>query len=115
MAAEAGGRKAWWRIFNEPNLRKFNQPTVSGVDFPRLGISQATYDEEKETLAVSTYAADPWMAGTSTTFAVDHLREPAECRLLRDGNLYEEWRVSGQTSMEIKAEVRDHSYLVVRA
>ena len=114
MAAEAGGKQAWWRIFNEPNLRKFDQPTVSGVDFPRLGISQAIYDEEKELLAVSTYAADPWMAGTATTFAVDHLHEPAQSRLLRDGNVYEGWRVSGEMSIEVKAEVQDHSYLVVK-
>jgi hypothetical protein len=113
MAAEAGGEQAWWRIFNEPNLRKFAQPTVSGVDFPRLGISQAIYDAEKDILALSTYAADPWMAGTATTFTVDHLREPAQSRLLRDGSVYEEWRVSGETSIEIKAEVQDHSYLVV--
>ena len=115
MAAEAGGKQAWWRIFNEPNLRKFDQPTVSGVDFPRLGISQAIYDEEKEILAVSTYAADPWLAGTSTTFTVEHLREPAQARVLRDGSVYEGWRVSGQTSIEIKAEVQDHAYLVMRA
>jgi hypothetical protein len=114
MAAEAGGKQAWWRIFNEPNLRKFDQPTVSGVDFPRLGISQAIYDEEKEVLAVSTYAADPWMAGTATTFTVEHLREPAQSRLLRDGNVYEGWRVSGEDRIEIKAEVQDHAYLVMR-
>jgi hypothetical protein len=115
MAAEAGGKQAWWRIFNEPNLRKFDQPTVSGVDFPRLGISQAFYDEGKEVLAVSTDAAEPWMVGTSTTFTVEHLREPARWRLLRDGSVYEGWRVSGETSIEIKAEVRDHSYRVVKA
>src|SRR5713101_5633470 len=114
LAAEAGGKQARWRAFNEPNLRKFDQPTVSGVDFPRLGISQAIYDEEKEILAVSTYAADPWLAGTATTFAVDHLREPAQSRLLRDGSVYEGWRVSGETSIEIKAEVQDHAYLVMR-
>ncbi len=114
MAAEAGGKQAWWRIFNEPNLRKFDQPTVCGVDFPRLGISQAIYDEEKEILAVSTYAADPWMAGTATTFAVEHLREPAQSRLLRDGSVYEGWRVSGADRIEIKAEVQDHAYLVMR-
>jgi hypothetical protein len=115
MAAEAGGKQAWWRIFNEPNVRKFDQPTVTGVDFSRLGISQATYDETKDLLAVSTYAAEPWMTRTSTTFVVDHLREPAECRLLRDGNIYEEWRVNGENQIEVKAEVQDHSYLVVRA
>jgi hypothetical protein len=55
------------------------------------------------------------MTRTSTTFVVDHLREPAECRLLRDGNIYEEWRVNGENQIEVKAEVQDHSYLVVRA
>jgi len=114
MAAEVGGKQAWWRIFNEPNLRKFEQPTVSGVDFSRLGISQAIYDEEKELLVVSTYAADPWLAGTATTFLVDHLREPAQARVLRDGSLYEGWRVSGSDRIEIKAEVQDHAYLVMR-
>jgi len=113
MAAEAGSKQAWWRIFNEPNLRKFDQPTVSGVDFPRLGISQAINDEEKATLVVSTYAADPWMAGTATTFTVEHLREPAQARVLRDGGVYKEWRVSGETSIELKAEVQDHAYLVM--
>jgi hypothetical protein len=115
MAAEAGGQQAWWRIFNEPNLRKFDQPTVCGVDFPRLGISQAIYDEGKEVLAVSTYAADPWLAGTATTFTVEHLCEPAQARVLRDGSVYTEWRISGETSIELKAEVQDHAYLVLHA
>ncbi len=112
MAAEAGGMRAWWRIFNEPNLHKFHQPTVSGVDFPRLGISQAIYDADKDFLAVTTYAADAWMAGTVTTFTVEHLREPAQARLLRDGQVYNGWRVSGEDRIEIKAEVQDHAYLV---
>jgi hypothetical protein len=114
LAAEAGGKRAWWRIFNEPNLRKFDQPTVSGVDFPRLGISQASYDADNDLLAMSTYAADPWLAGTQTTFTVEHLREPAQVRLLRDGQVYEGWRVSGDDRIEVKAEVQDHAYVVMR-
>ena len=55
------------------------------------------------------------MAGTSTTFTVDHLREPAKSRPLRDGSVYEGWRVSGETSIEIKVEVQDHAYLVMKA
>jgi hypothetical protein len=114
LAAEAGGKQAWWRIFNQPNLRKFDQPTVSGVDFPRLGISQASYDADQDLLAVSTYAADPWMAGTQTTFTVERLREPTQARVLRDGQVYDGWRVSGDDRVEIKAEVQDHAYLVMR-
>jgi hypothetical protein len=113
MTAEAGGKQAWWRIFNEPNLLKFDQPTVSGVDFPRLGISQATYDADKNVLAVSTYSADPWMTGTQTTFTVEHLHEPAQTRLLCDGRDCEGWRVSGGDRIEVKAEVQDHAYLVM--
>jgi hypothetical protein len=113
MAAEAGGKQAWWRIFNEPNLRKFDQPTVSGADFPRLGISQAIYDADKKLLAVSTYAADPWMAGTETTFTVERLHEPAQAHVVRNGQVYEGWRVSGDDRIEVKAEVQDHAYLVM--
>jgi hypothetical protein len=62
---------------------------------------------------VSTYAADPWLAGSWTTFTVDHLQEPAQSQVLRDGGAYGGWRVSGEDRIEIKAEVQDHSYLVM--
>jgi hypothetical protein len=35
---------AWSRIFNAPNLAKFDQPTVEGVDFPRVALSEARWD-----------------------------------------------------------------------
>jgi len=41
MMAEVGDHGAWSRLFNRPNLAKFQEPAVSGVDFPALGISQA--------------------------------------------------------------------------
>jgi len=35
---------AWARIFTEPNLAKFAQPTVEGVDFPAVALSEARWD-----------------------------------------------------------------------
>ena len=35
---------AWSAIFSEPNLDKFDEPTVSGVDFPRIALSEARWD-----------------------------------------------------------------------
>ena len=35
---------AWSAIFNEPNLDKFDEPTVSDVDFPRVALSEARWD-----------------------------------------------------------------------
>jgi hypothetical protein len=49
------------------------------------------------------------MAGTVTTFTVEHLRAPAQVRLLRDGQVYDGWRVSGDDRIEIKAAVHDHA------
>ena len=37
MTAEAGSEGAWWRVFNQPNLRKFAEPTVHSVDFQPSG------------------------------------------------------------------------------
>ena len=63
MVGETGREGAWSRIFNEPNLRKFEQPTVAGIDFPKLGISEAMYDEATRTLHVTTDVGDPGAAG----------------------------------------------------
>jgi hypothetical protein len=42
---------AWSRVFNQPNLAKFDEPTVSGVDFPRVALSQAWWDGSSLRLA----------------------------------------------------------------
>ena len=50
MVSEVAGPGAWWRLFNEPNLKKFDEPTVHDVDYPRMGLSQAYYDRSQRTL-----------------------------------------------------------------
>jgi len=44
---------AWGRVFNAPNLAKFGQPTVEGVDFPRVAMSEARWDGEVLHLAAA--------------------------------------------------------------
>ena len=58
-------------------------------------------------------ARTPGWRGTQTTFTVERLHEPAQTRLLRDGQDYDGWRVSGDDRIEVKAEVQDHAYLVM--
>ncbi len=53
MVPEAAGPGAWWRLFNEPNLKKFEEPTVHDVDYPQMGLSQACYDRSKRVLIES--------------------------------------------------------------
>ena len=56
---------AWARVFNEPNLRKFDEPTVMGVDFPRVALSEARWDGEALHLA-----AHPQNAGVHGTTTI---------------------------------------------
>ena len=62
---------AWSRIFNEPNLAKFDEPTVEGVDFPRVALSEARWDGSALHLA-----AHPQIAaneGFSTTLRITNV------------------------------------------
>ena len=51
MAGWICTKGAWSRIFNEPNLSKFSEPTVEGVDFPRIALSEARWDGDALHLA----------------------------------------------------------------
>jgi hypothetical protein len=62
---------AWARIFNEPNFAKFNEPTVSGVDFPAVALSEARWDGES--LSVAAHPQNPAAEGTETSVAVSGL------------------------------------------
>ncbi|MEE2767681.1 MAG: hypothetical protein VX833_00520 [Actinomycetota bacterium] len=64
---------AWHRIFNEPNLTKFNEPTVSGIDFPRVAMSEAHWDGTSLHLAAHPQNAS--VAGTRSTVQITGISE----------------------------------------
>jgi len=64
MAGWVCGEGAWSRIFNEPNLGKFNEPTIEGVDFPRVALSEAKWDGKE--LHLAAHAQNASVRGTRT-------------------------------------------------
>lgn len=62
---------AWSRIFNEPNLRKFNEPTVVGVDFPKIALSEATWDGKA--MHIAAQAQNAALEGSRTTAKLTNL------------------------------------------
>ena len=107
--AEAIGEGAWWRLFNEPSLRKFVDPTVRGVDFPTVCPSQAVYDETRRMLVVATDAGVPAARGRPTTFRVTNVN-PKSCAVIVDGEKNDDWReVDGD--IEVSTTVGEHTFL----
>lgn len=111
MVAEVGGPGAWSRVFNTPDLERFEQPTVEGVDFPNLGISQARNDEAG-VLSIETYAATPGKAGASTTFRVTNIEAQAVHVRCQDAE-YHDWRRLGDDSIEIATVVGARHFEVI--
>ncbi len=110
MTAEAGSEGAWWRVCNAPNLRKFTDPTVHGVDFPNVCLSQAWYDVERRRLVLCTDAGAPGASGQATSFRVSQL-DPHGCRVTIDGQRSDDWRmVDGE--LEIATTVGPHTFLI---
>ena len=113
MLTEIGEPGAWQRVFNSPNLSKFHEPTLEGVDYPVLGIAQAWNDIATGTLCVETYAASPSRRGSKTTWRVARLPDPDSVRIQCDGNEFHDWRVSGEDSIEVHAEVGELTFRIV--
>ena len=110
--AEATTEGAWWRLFNEPNLRKFIDPTVHGVDFPTVCLSQAYYDVDRRSLIVATDAGVQAAAGKSTSFRVTNI-DPGRCTVIADGEEFDNWRaVDGD--LEITTTVGEHTFRIMQ-
>jgi hypothetical protein len=112
MVAEVGGAGAWWRLFNEPNRRKFAEPTVYGVDYPRMGLSQAYYDRERRKLVLQTYANDQAGIGSPTSFRIQNLAEPGRCTILADNAPYNSWRVQ-EGELVVTTTIGERSFHII--
>ncbi|MSP67093.1 MAG: hypothetical protein EXQ96_03140 [Alphaproteobacteria bacterium] len=109
---EAMREGAWSAIGARPNLRKFIDPTVHGVDFPTLCLSQASYDPARRTLVVATDAGAPGKAGAPTSFRIANIN-PRDLQVTIDGRPSDAWRiVDGE--VEIATTVGEHTFLIAQ-
>jgi len=96
------GEGDWITAFQANHLDKYAAPTVEGVDFPNLGISQAWNDKDSGVLFVSTYPADSSRRGGATSYRVTNLPDAAAAVVLQDG-------------VALEAEVLDAGSIAVRS
>lgn len=111
--AEVGGPGAWSRLFQTPDLTKFDLPTVIGVDFPTLGISRAWNDIDEGILHIATYAGDSSKVGFKSQFRVTQLPDSGAVTVRCDGEETPNWRRVDATSIEIMTDVGDHVFQVL--
>lgn len=108
--AETVSEGAWTRLFAKPNLRKFVEPTVTGVDFPNVCLSQAYYDVDRRSLIIASDKGVPAAAGKPTTFRVTNV-DSDRCTIVADGVVSDDWRaVDGD--IEISTTVGEHTFVV---
>jgi hypothetical protein len=112
---EVGKAGSWSRIFNEPDLGKFDQPTVVGVDYPTLGIAQARNEADAGVLHVSTYTGATSESGAATTLRIDNVADPDQVAVRCDGEEHTRWRILDAHLIEIETDIGEHRFQVLMA
>lgn len=101
MVSEVGGAGDWARAFDAPHLDKFTAPTVTDIDFPSLGVSQAWNDSSSGTLHVATYPVSPDLRGRATSWRVTGLPSADDVRILRDGQPFARFSPEGPDAIRL--------------
>lgn len=113
MVAEVGKGGDWMRAFEAPHMDKFTAPTVEGIDFPSLGVSQAWNDTATGTLHVSTYAAAPDKRGGQTSWRVTNLPDTADITVRVDGQPFTRFQVTGPNTIRLDTTIDNRRYEIV--
>ncbi|MCK8642384.1 linalool dehydratase/isomerase domain-containing protein [Mycobacterium colombiense] len=108
MMTECAAPGAWSRVFNSPNTSVYEEPTVRGLDYPRIGIRRTHNDIRRRTLEIDTFAATPSCRGKSTTFTVDNLPPNATISLEIDNRACDTWRRSDHGAVAIDVDIDTH-------
>jgi hypothetical protein len=114
MAAEiATGPGDWARAFEARYMDKFTAPTVEGIAFPSLGVSQAWNDTSTGILHVVTYAAAPDKRGSATRWRVTNLSNVANLILRLNGQPFTRFVAVGPRTIELTTTIDSHQFEIV--
>ena len=110
-AAEVMTEGAWWRVANTGAGGRFDEPTVTGVDFPDLTLTQAWWDDDRRHLVLATAPSSDAVVGRPTTFRVSKLGDPTSWTVdARDGAPVTTRVVEGD--LEVHTTLGTHNLLV---
>jgi hypothetical protein len=110
MAAEVASPGDWSRAFEAPHLDKYTAPTVEGIDFPSLGVSQAWNNRATGVLHVATYAAIPSLRGADTSWQVTHVPSTANLTVRLNGQPFTRFEVTGPGTIRIDTTIDAHQF-----
>ena len=113
MAAEVASPGDWSRAFEAPHLDKYTAPTVEGIDFPSLGVSQAWNDRNAGVLKVATYAATPDQRGGETSWRVTNLPSTSDVSVRLNGQPFTRFEVTGPNTIRIDSTIDIHQFEIV--
>jgi hypothetical protein len=112
MVTEVADPGDWQRLFNKPNMTKFVEPTVEGVDFPTIGLSQAWNDLEHGMLQLRTYAATQSERGRQTHFKVVNIPDVDDVFVRCNGEEFRGWSRVGDHVIDIQTHVDTNIFQV---
>lgn len=112
MLTDLGDNQSWSRFFNKANLSKFHEPTVSGIDYPAMGIAQCWNDLEEGALWVETTCPLSSNRGNPTTWKVSGLPDASAVRISLDGSEFNQWSATDAHSIELRTDIGAHHYRI---
>jgi hypothetical protein len=113
MAADVASPGDWSRAFEAPHLDKYTAPTVEGIDFPSLGVSQAWNNPATGVLTVVTYAAAPDRGGIETSWEVTNLPNAPGVTVRLNGQPFTRFEVIGPNAIRIDTSIDAHQFEIV--
>lgn len=113
MAAEVASPGDWSRAFEAPHLDKYTAPTVEGIDFPSLGVSQAWNNRATGVLHVATYAAAPERRGSETSWRITNLPSTESVTVRLNGQPFTRFEVTGAGEIRIDSTIDAHQFEIV--
>lgn len=112
LCADVAEPGSWRRLFREPNLTKYEAPTVAGVDYPALGVAQAWNDPKAGALQLQVHDGNGSKSGAGTSFRVCNLPDTGKVAVLCDGQITDHWRVSGEGEITLQTTVAAHHFQI---
>lgn len=113
-AAEAMTRGAWQRLFDVGPGGRFDQPTVSGIDFPDLTVTQAWWDAGGDRLAIATAPRNDGVVGRPTRFKIANLGDASAWTVESHGGAPVTTSPIG-SELAVATTIGSHRFVVRRA